>query len=162
MKSLVLPLALAATAVLPSAAFAQSSASASANVILDVYSALALVKNQDLDMGVVNPGAGLVSVDPASSANAGKFTASGQPSVPITVTFPSSVTLGNGTDNLTLTPSVSALDSDTQGASSTITSGTTATLAASGAHYFWLGGDVNVGAVSTGTYTGSFTLTIAY
>lgn len=142
-------------------AAAQTSASASANVTLKVYSNLSLTKNADLDLGITNPGTDKTVA--ATSASAGKFTVGGQAGVGVTLSYPASVTLASGANSLSFAPSIHGLNADTQGSSAAVSSGSTVTTSSGGAYYVWLGGTATVGAAqATGTYAGTFTLSIAY
>jgi len=158
-------IALALVAGMAGGAAAQTTASASANVLVNVYAALSLTATDNqVDFGTVNPGAGALAVSPiASGADAAAFTATGQPSTPITITFPASVNLSNGATNIAFTPSMSAGATSTQGSSAPIASGDALTLNASGNGYLWMGGSLTVAAAqATGQYTGSVTVSIAY
>jgi hypothetical protein len=140
---------------------AQNSPTTHTSVALRVYANLSLTKNADLDLGITNPNADVTVA--ASSASAGKFTVAGQGSVPITVTYPASISLTSGANSLSFAPSIAGLDADTQGSASAVSSGSTVNTSAGGAFYVWLGGTATVGvSQATGSYTGSFTLSIAY
>src|SRR5690606_23828974 len=127
-----------------------------------ILAGLSLTKNADLNMGIYAPGAGTVTVSP-TSPNAGKFTATGTPTTGVSVTYPATITLTSGTRTLSLTPALRGAAADNQAGSSVVSSGSTVTLSASGRYYFWLGGSTAIGAAAgTGTYTGTFTLTVQY
>jgi hypothetical protein len=157
-RSLILT-ALLALVWVPAPSSAQSVATtARARILVG----LSLTKNSDLNMGIYTPGAGTVTVA-ATSPNAGKFTATGTPSTGIRVTFPATITLTSGPRTLSLSTIVRGNANDNQAGSSAVASGATVTMSAAGRHYFWLGGSTTIGAAAgTGTYTGTFTLTIQY
>ncbi|MGH7475056.1 MAG: DUF4402 domain-containing protein [Longimicrobiales bacterium] len=149
--------------VLPVGAVAQSSASANASVTATIIKGLTLTKNNDLSFGTVAANTGANSVNAQSSANAAKFTADGEADTGITVSWTAPATLTDGTNTIAVTSiEVYGQDADTQGASASLTSGGTVTLNGSGGYYFWVGGAINVGAVPAGTYSGTFSMTVAY
>lgn len=129
---------------------------------------------QTLSMGDVAIGAPSPNVDPTgqnttgTSASPLQFTIGGEPSHALTVTYPTSVALSNGTDNLTFVPSVSGTSQASSQASSTVFSGGSSsgqTLSASGAYYVYVGGTLSVGTIpsqSAGTYSGTFTISVNY
>lgn len=151
-----------AAAVLLSPASGLAGQSVSAQARTRILVALSVTKNADLDMGMYNPGAGTVSVA-ATSPNAGKFTASGSASTAITVTYPTTITISNGAATLSLTTTIRGAQDDNQAGSTVVGSGEVVILSGTGRHYFWLGGTTTIGAgASTGTYTGSLTLSLQY
>lgn len=161
-RKILLALTVAAMAAIPGAAAAQSTATQGATVTATVIAGLTLAKNQDLDYGSLATNSGNATVDPTTSANAASFTVGGQPSTPVSLSWVSS-NLTNGANTISYTPSVAAAsDPTTQGSATAVSSGDVVTLSASGAYGVWVGGTINVGAVATGTYNGSFTLTVAY
>jgi hypothetical protein len=160
-RTLILTAAAVAALGFAGSASAQITANANATVTLRVYSNLVLTKNSDLNLGITNPGTDKTVA--ATAAAAGKFTVGGQASVPVTVTYPSSVSLTSGANSLSFAPEINGHSADAQGSSAAVSSGSSVTTSASGAYYVWLGGTATVAAAQpTGTYAGTFTLSIAY
>lgn len=140
---------------------AQTSASADATVTLQVLAPLTLTKNSDLDLGTTTQGNNATVA--ATAAAAAKFTAGGEASTAITLTFPATATLANGGNNLSFAPAMNSNAADDQAASTARASGDVVTLSNTGFHYFWMGGTATVAAnQATGTYTGTVTVTVAY
>ena len=161
MRRVVLSLAAVATLGLPAAADAQISASEDATVSATIVAALTLTKNADLDFGPVSLGSSAnVAFTDAAAAN---WLADGEPNTSVTVTYPASINLSNGTDVIAFTPDMGAHET-TQASAAAVASGATVTLdAANGEHQFWLGGSITVGGgLSTGLYSGLFNLTVEY
>ncbi len=152
--------AAAALFALPAAGHTQESIDVSASVV----EALTLTAGNDLDFGTVGTGSGTASVD-ALGADAGTFTASGAPNTGITVdiTAPASLNDGAGNSITVVSTALRGHATNVQTSSTAITDGGTVTLdAGTGEYNFWVGGEINVGAVATGTYTGTYMLTISY
>ena len=159
--SILLPLLAA-----PMAAFGQSSATASANATATVYTAIALAKTHDLAFGnvfsttaggtVTVSSAGVESSSPtglfaaANTPTAASFTVGGANNAVFAITLPSSASLTSGSNTMTVNTFTSSL-----GASSTLSAGGTATLD--------VGANLVLGASqAAGSYTGSFSVTVAY
>ena len=164
------------TMIIGLSSFAIGQEAANATVDAVVLANLTLTKNFDVDFGniaatgtpILDP-KGTGHTDVGTTNQVGEFTVTGTSTAQISVVFPSSVTLGDGGSN-TMTYTVNLEGhADTQSSATTVTSGTQATLGASG-YKFWLGG--NLGTLSnqaTGTYasdatggSGDFTLTVEY
>lgn len=162
--SLTAAMATAAVLLFPLGLNAQTSASQNLTVEAEVIKALALTKVTagNLDFGLVAQGTNETIA--ADGGSAIKFQANGQASTNVNVTF-SGVTL-NGPSGATMafTPAVNGNSSDAQGSSSALSTGATVALdGTTGDYYFWVGGSVTAGATqTTGSYTGTFTLTVAY
>jgi hypothetical protein len=154
---------LLAALMLPVAAGAQSSASQNLTVEATVIKALTLTKVTagNLSYGLLAQGS--TETIAATAAGAIKFKANGEVSTAISLTF-ASATLSNGANTMTFTPAVNALNTDTQGSSSAVTSGSSVTLhATTGDYYVWVGGSITAAAAqATGAYSGTFTLSVAY
>ena len=148
--------------------------SASGAATAKVLVSLALITLSDLDMGWFIPGAGTVAVN-AKSPSAGKFRATGTSGYGLTVTYPGSVTLTSGVNSLSLTVSVLGNNTDNQAGSSAVPSGSTVYLGRPPRgqgqprrvrgtdFFFWFGGTTTIGvAQPTGSYTGTFTLSVQY
>jgi len=161
--------ALAATFVTP--AFAQDSDSADANGSTTIIQPLTIAKDADLSFGrIVKPttGTGTVAIANSSdSVTAGsgavaltdiptsraKFTIDGEGGQGITITVPADFDLDNGTDTITVT-----LDADRP--ASDALSGS---VGGDGTRALNIGGSFDLpDDVSTGEYTGQFTVTVAY
>lgn len=151
------------------AAFAaQNSATTSATANARIIIAISIAKNSDLNFGDVVPGgtAGTVVVDPAAvrtssggvslgsgaAVTAATFTVNGQPSAAYTINVnPASINVSNGGGG--------AMTVDTF----TSNPASPGTLSAGGAQTLAIGGTLNVGASqATGTYSGTFNVTVAY
>jgi len=147
------------------AAFAQSSATA--NATARIITAISLAKNTDLNFGDIVPGgtAGTVVLTPAgvrtpaggivavtNTFTPAAFTVSGQAGGLYTVTLPvAAVTLSSGANSMT----VDTFTSNPSGTAGVIAGGGTQALA--------VGGTLHVGATqASGTYTGTFTVSVAY
>lgn len=150
-------------------ASAQSSATTSANGTATIVKPIAIVKAADLLFGKVVPGTatgtvvmtaagarsatgGATLFGQASTSNAASFTVSGENSATYAITLPSAaVTLTSGVNTMTV---------------GTFTSSPSATGAldvTSGNQTLNVGGTLNVGAnQAAGSYTGSFSVTVAY
>lgn len=160
---------LAATISMP--ALAQDSDSADADGSTTIIQPLTISKDADLSFGrIVKPstGTGTVAIaDSADTVSAGsgavaltgiatsraKFTIDGEGAQGITITVPSDFDLDNGTDTITVT-----LDAD-RPASDTLDG----TLGGDGTRALNVGGSFSLPTgISTGEYTGQFTVTVAY
>lgn len=147
--------------------FAQSSGTQGINMSVDVISALTFTSHGDMSFGPVGAGTGAVTLNPASTTagqTAGYFTVNGQSNQPITVTYTPPTTLISGTNSVPLSLALIGFNTNTVGSATGVSSGTQVTLdATSGDYYFWLGGTVTVASgQAAGTYTGTFTLQVAY
>lgn len=163
--------ALAAIALLVPAgsAMAQSSASANANATATIITPITLVNNADLRFGevVASTAVGTVVISSAGAKSttggvtalsglphgAAQFSVGGGANRTFSITIPTTdVTITKITSTETMT--VNAFTSDL---------GTSSTLSAGGAATLNVGGTLNVGASQvTGSYTGSFSVTVAY
>jgi hypothetical protein len=155
-------------------AFAQSNTSSvAASGSVTLIRPLTITKNADLNFGrIVKPASGTGTVTMANtsdtavaavgavalagiSTSRAKFTINGEGGQVVNVTVPANVVISDGTpaDNITVT-----LNPDL-GASVTLSNA----LAAAGSASLNIGGNLSVpNANSTGLYTGSFTVTVAY
>jgi len=164
------------TMIIGLSSFAIGQEAANATVDAVVLANLTLTKNFDVDFGniaatgtpILNP-KGTGHTDVGTTNQVGEFTVTGSSTAQISLAYPSSVTLGDGSAaTLTFTVDLEG-HADTQGSAANVVSGTQVTLGASG-YKFWLGG--NMGTLTnqaTGTYAsdasnggGDFTLTIEY
>lgn len=166
MRTIRIAVAVMALVAVPALASAQGSASANMTVSATIIKALTLTKVSagNLDFGTV--AAGTSPSIAANGTSAIKFQANGQANTSITVTFAAAtLTRGGGTETVTFTPSVTSFDSDVQASGVGVATGNTASLnATTGDRFFWVGG--NLGAIPAGqvagTYTGTWTLSVAY
>jgi hypothetical protein len=161
-RALVAGLALSATG-----AFAQSSATASANATARIIAPITLAQVTDLNFAdVVSAAAGTVVLPPvgarsftggatagsATGVAAASFTVGGQASATYAITLPAG----------TITITSGAGDIMTVGTFTSSPSGT-GTLSGTGSQTLLVGGTLNVGASQPqGTYTGTFNVTVAY
>lgn len=145
----------------PAAYAATTSATATATV----YVALTITKTADLNFGGLLPGAaaGTVTVNPdgtrtgtgvtlvgGSTFGAATFALSGQPNASYTIALPSSITITDGTNTMT----VDTFTSNPSG---------TGQLDASGSATLRVGATLKVGANQPpGTYSGTFDVTVDY
>lgn len=165
--------ALAATAF-AAPALAQSSGQATGTGAITIVRPLTVTKNADLRFGtVVRPasGAGSVAVSAAGARTvaggvvglasgdtpqAAQFTVDGEGGQSVSVTIPSTFTMANGTDTLTVTTTNNLSGS---AAAQTLSN----SLGSAGTLAFRVGGSVPVASTSpSGVYTGSFTVSAAY
>ncbi len=165
----------AAIILLTSFSYAQSSASASVQVLAQLKKGLSIsLIGGNLNFGeiILNGSAQTPSITPASGAN---FRVIGHPNKSVTITF-SSVTLdnnawvaSNGGSNgtMTFTPTVKHTGSDqTYNNPNDVVSGNSYTLvnqAGDGYLYLWVGGSLAIAANQPhGDYVGTFNITVAY
>ena len=161
---------------LMSSVFAQSSASANANVLASLKKGLSITNNTgDLNFGdiVLTGSAATPSITPGTGV---QFEVVGHPGKSVAVTF-ANVTLnndawviGNGgtNDNIIFTPNVDQTGSSSSYSSgaNNVTSGSSIALVNDtgiGYLYLWLGGSIAVKAnQEPGDYVGTFTMNVAY
>ena len=158
--------ALAALAMASTLSAAQNSANTTANATARIITPISIAKTADLNFGdVVSSGvAGTVAVDVAGArtsaggaslgngtgVTAAAFTVSGQGSATYAITLPASAVITSGPNNMT----VNGFVSNPAG---------TGTLSAGGSQALAVGGTLQVGvAQATGSYTGTFSVTVAY
>jgi len=159
---------------LTSLASAQTSASVGAPIQVTIKQALSITEIGTLNFGTAFPGYTVSAINPqtATPSNIPVFTIGGEPNAPVSVTWSSTLNLVNGANSVQFEPTVAGNSSNTQTGSSLLTSGTdNATLSAVGSgnvgnYYLWLGGNINSGgalpALPSGTYSGTFTVDVAY
>lgn len=147
------------------AAHAQSSATASASALAKVIQPIAIAKTSDLNFGTIISGpSGLVTVSPAGvetsvgattlnpnpNVSAAQFVVTGQPSTAYSISLPTSITITNGAqsmtvDNFTSNPTPGGL------------------LSAGGSQALSVGARLNVATnQAVGNYAGTFSVTVAY
>lgn len=146
-----------------------------ATVSASVLANLSLSSDANVNFGNI-PASGTPTIDPlgathidvGSAVTVGVFSLTGAPSTVVTLDFPGSVTLGDGSTNTMTFNTDLRGHEDTQASATSVT--TTATIGASGGYKFWLGGDLGtltnqaVATYTSGASNGSgdFTLTIEY
>ncbi len=170
---------------LSSSAFAQTDLNVNANA--EVVAALSLTEHQEVDFAYINDnwsGGDEPTIDPsdgstsgagfedATDALAGLLEVDGTGNQTVDITVATSITLGNGTDDITFTPSYNwSEDNVTSGSPSNPELGTNATNNFSmildsddGINTIFIGGQLEApgSALSEGTYTGDATITISY
>lgn len=163
--------ALLGTALTSAPAFAQASDNANAAGSTTIVQPLTISNTSGLAFGrivkpttgtgtvaiantadTVSAGAGAVALTGITTSRA-KFTINGEGAHGITITVPASFSLGNGTDTIPVTLNPDRPASDTLSG----TRGSAGTRALNG------GGSFNLPtAISTGNYTGTFNVTVAY
>ncbi|MFZ1082532.1 MAG: DUF4402 domain-containing protein [Candidatus Kryptoniota bacterium] len=153
---------------------AQTSGNVGANIAVTIKQALSITELGTLNFGTAYPGYTVTPVDPqsASPSSIPVFTIAGEANTPVSVTWSPSLNLVNGSNNVPFEPTVAGNSSNTQVGSSVLASGTAnATLSGVGSgnfgnYYLWLGGNINSGtalpALPSGTYSGTFTVNVAY
>ncbi len=167
MKKLIAIVALV-TGLATGNAFAAGTVTATATVDLTILSAFSVnIVTSTISLGTIYQGTTTASVDPINGgASAAAFSLDGPNSTPVTFSWPSSITLSNGTDNGTFAANVTGNIANTQTSSTSLTNGGPAVnTAGSGTtvYYFWVGGTATVpAAASAGAYTGSVTVTVTY
>lgn len=146
--------------------FAQSTASATADVKASIAKGLTITNiGGSLDYGeiIANTSGQTVTIDPDAGA---EFEVTGHPGKSVDVTFSDVTLTGTGAD-MTFTPYVQETQgSPTYSGANDVTSGNSVGLftnAGTGYLYLWVGGDLAVGADQVdGSYSGTFTITVAY
>lgn len=131
-------------------AFAQESADADATI--NIQAAISITKVQDLDFGMVAPGDASGTVAPAD-AEAAVFDVTGEPNASYDVILPATVDMTGPGDPITVSSFASDPDAGTGGL-----------LDGSGAQELRVGAQhptIPLAQVS-GTYTGTFTVEVAY
>ncbi len=165
-KLATLALAIAGLTIGSYALAQANSATATANANARIVTPISLTKTADLNFGdVVSSGVvGTVVVTPASARSAtggatlgngaavtaAAFTVGGQGSATYAITLPGSATVTSGPNTMTVNTFTS-------------TPSPTGTLSAGGSQALNVGGTLNVGvSQATGTYTGTFSVTVTY
>ena len=135
--------------------------SANANVTVSVQSTLQvtnLTGIQNLNFGDVAPN-GTYNIPFATGVD---FLISGASSVPVLVSYDAPNTLTGPGAPIEFTPVFRGNTTNDTGTTSAVAVSGERDLNADGNHYLWLGGSITVGNVLPGTYTGQFTVTVAY
>lgn len=165
LKSLLAGSALVAISLGATSAQAATN-SATANANATIISALTITKNTNLNFGTAVSGAtaGTVVVAPTAAGTqlcttvictgggntSAQFSLSGAATYTAVMTIPATATLTSGANSMTATLSNSLV------ANKMVLTGTAADV-------FYVGGSLAVGATqATGSYTGTFTVTVAY
>lgn len=160
-------------ALLPAVAPAQGStpATATAEVRANVLAPLALTRTGTTDFGSFEGTAHVEVVDPVNpgARSTAQFTLTGSANTSVVVSFDASVPIcaqagGCASASMTFTPNVAFSQTNDQStATANLANGTAVQLDPTGAHYFWLGGALQVGSgQQPGLYSGMFTLSAAY
>ncbi len=163
--------ALLALTTVSAPAFAQSTATASANSTTRIIQAITLTKTADLAFGnIVKPSTGTATASIGSGADTltvsggtgaaaasgatsrAKFTVGGEGGQTFAVTVPASMTMTSGANNITVTLTGDAATGTISGA-----------LGTSGTATVNVGGSFTLpNTQASGNYTGSFNVTVAY
>jgi hypothetical protein len=159
---------LVALLVIVSTGSVQAQINANVNASANVMSALSISATA-MDFGNV-PASRTAVLDPKNAANqyvgstaaVGTVTITGANASHVLVTWPSSITLTDGTNNLSLTLSVSGDASNAnQATSSALTSTADVVTSGSGNYSMWVGGSLPTGA-NSGLFAGSATFAVEY
>lgn len=166
--ALLLTGALLATA--PRLARAQKSAAQGATVQVDVVNQVDVIKQSDLYFGIVLPGSGPKTLT-KTDANIASFEIIADRGQALTITITPPATLTNGTDDIPYTCDAAYNENEDDPATATDLAGcSTFTMKPANqdpgqflrAGYVYVFGTIDVGAVATGTYTGTVTVSAAY
>lgn len=157
-----------------SIASAQTTANVSTTIQVTIKQALSITESGILDFGTAYPGYSVNPVDPltASPSNIPVFTIGGEPDAQISITWADSLHLTHSSNYVNFAPTVAGNSTNSQSGASTFSSGThNQTLSGVGSgnignYYLFLGGHLNddnaLPALPSGTYSGQFTINIAY
>ncbi|MCB0723332.1 MAG: DUF4402 domain-containing protein [Ignavibacteriae bacterium] len=164
MKLFLLVTALITLAV-SSSSFAQVTANANANVTANLRKGLTIVKDTDMDFGIVQQNPDNSASSTLTPQNGAKFSVSGNASTTINVTL-SDATLTMSDPAVTVSTWVMHVtDTGTYTSGSNILTGVngSTTLSSSGAKTLWLGSTLTATTSATsGVKTGTITVTVAY
>lgn len=154
--------AVAAMALTASTARAQN---ANIQALANVFAAITVTSGNDLDFGNVFPG--VPKTVATADASAGTFSASGEASAPINLTFTLPADLVSGGNNLPIGGWTGCHDSDNvhAGCTAFVPSGapTAAAFSAGGQIFLWIGATVTpAGNQAAGAYAATVTLQIDY
>ncbi len=143
--------------------YAQNSASDDVQVTANILAGLSIQLIQgNLDFGDI-----VVTGSPQTPTktpdNGALFEVTGNINTPVTVTF-NNVSLTNGaTGSMTFTPNVEHTTTNNYSSPSPVSSGNQVTLTSGGKAWLWVGGSLAVAAnQETGSYSGTFTISVAY
>ena len=167
MKKMKLFLVVAAlfTIVASSTSFAQVTANANANVTANLRKGLTIVKDTDMDFGIIQQNADNSASSTLTPQNGAKFTVSGNISTSLLVTL-SNATLTLSDPEVSVSSWVMHVtDNGTYTSGSNILTGASGntTLSGTGAKTLWLGGTLTATTSATsGVKTGTITVTVAY
>jgi len=163
-RRILVAVLLSLTAIAASAQ-AAGSASASASAFAKVITPIAITKTADLNFGTIISGpAGTVTVSPSGvetasgatvlnpnpNVSAALFSVTGEPSTAYSITLPSSISITNGAQSMTVS---SFTSNPTPGG----------VLSAGGSQSLQVGATLAVGTnQAVGNYSGTFSVTVAY
>jgi len=148
------------------AASTASAQSANINVTANVFQAITVSGSQALDFGSVFPGVNK-TIAPADAAS-GRFTATGQASANVNMTFTLPTNLVNGVNNLPIGTWTGCWDTDNNPAAGCTAftpsaSASATTFNGTGGLWIFIGATVSPAAnQAAGTYSATATLTLAY
>ena len=135
--------------------FAENSAQTSANAIVTIRAGISIVNDSDLDFGTMTQGDAAQTVLPAAGA---QFTVTGEPSPAYTITLPAKGTVIMSTGGGGSPQTEIAVDTFTS------TPAVTGALSGGGTQVLGVGATTAaiLGNQTTGAYTGSFNVDVAY
>ena len=137
----------------------------SINVAAEVSSSIELVTLRSMQLSGAEAENNIIRIDPTSSPNAGKMVAFGNPNSDIRISYLQVRELSNdgGAETLTFNYQVSGNQQEDQTTSELLgIENRDFTFNQDGEFYIWIGGNVDLSAVSPGNYQGEFTLEIEY
>ncbi|HUI29612.1 MAG TPA: DUF4402 domain-containing protein [Candidatus Acidoferrales bacterium] len=156
---------LAIAVLLTAFAASESFAQATAVVNLTVNNAISLTKTRDISFGIVPQGVTTVTINPVTGAGAtGTFTLGASASTQMNVSW-SSTDLASGGNTIGFAGAGTASGNtvNVQGTSLPLTNPGIFTTSGTGAYFFWAGGTATLTPTqATGSYTGTYTLTVTY
>ena len=162
---------LALSLLLNPSVYAQSSFTQSRSISIGVAQGLSIYVNHALNFGTVVSGTGTHSLA-VTDANAGKTTISGQYKKTVYVTLTPPATLVNGGNSITYTPGAAYNNTADNASLATVWATPSGTQAGfkllanhvgkTGEAFVYLFGSINVGSVPAGTYSGTYTVAVAY
>jgi len=156
-------------------AAAQTSANVATTIQVTIKQALSITETGILDFGTAYPGYSVNPINPltANPSSIPVFTVGGEPDAQVSITWADSLHLTNSSSYVNFTPTVAGNQTNTQSGAATFSSGTyNKTLGGTteggniGNYYLFLGGHLNndnaLPALPSGTYSGQFTIDVAY
>ena len=151
----------------PISAIAQknSSKDVSINVSAKVISSIEMITIQSMKLSKANTQNNRITIDPQTSANAGKMVATGSPNANIRISFlrQRELTRSKGTETLLFNYRVAGNTKDDQSTAEMLNrENRDFKFNSKGHFYLWIGGNVDISTATPGNYQGEFTVDIEY